>query len=202
MTADKSPKDLAAREARKARRPEITRWKKILLGIAATFVIVGGGLRAFGGSPAPESSGSSDLGAASNGVPTSGLVGSGGFQIPGVGESGGAGGEATTAQAEASDWSPFFLKGGFSFFVAFCVGYAMRVWLKISFLLIGTFALGIFALSYFGAMDVNWETLQGWYDTAAAKVSEEASDFKTFLTGSLPQAGLASLGLVTGFKRK
>lgn len=202
MTEDQERKDLAAREARKARRPEITRWKKVLLGLAAVFVIVGGGLRAFGGSPEPESTGSGPAGTASNGAPMSGLDSGGGFQIPGIGETGKGGEEKTTAEAEASEWSPFFLKGGFSFFVAFCVGYAMRVWLKVSFLLVGTFFVGVFALSYLGALDVNWETIQGWYDSAAAKVSGEASDFKTFLTGSLPQAGLAGLGLVTGFKRK
>ena len=185
----------AAAAARKARRPQITPWKRVLLGIAALFVVVGGGLRAWGGSSAEKGSPSSSPGG--SGVPGSTLVGQGGGQqVPGGASSSEQEGSA------ASEWSPFFLKGGFSFFIAFCVGYAMRVWLKVSFLVIGTFLTGVFLLSYFHAIDVNWETLQGWYDRLAGKVGQEASDFRTFLTGSLPQAGLASLGLVTGFKRR
>ena len=112
--------------------------------------------------------------------------------------------EEPVVQAEpgAAGWSPFFLKGGFSFFVAFCVGYATRVWLKMAAFFLGTFFLGVFVLSYVGAVDVDWVTLEGWWDAFAGRVEAEAVDFKTFLTGSLPQAGLAGLGLVAGFKRK
>ena len=34
------------------------------------------------------------------------------------------------------------------------------------------------------------------------RVSSEGQDFKTFLTGSLPQAGMAAMGLVAGFKQR
>ena len=99
-------------------------------------------------------------------------------------------------------WSPFFLKGSFSFFVAFCVGYATRVWLKAAALVLGTFFLGVFLLSYAGALDVDWTTLESWWDALTARVRSEAADFKTFVTGSLPAAGLAGLGLLAGFKRR
>jgi len=187
------PDKSAAAAARKARRPQITPWKRVLLGVAALFVVLGGALRVAGGASARQGSPSSTSG---SDVPRSTLVGQGGGQqAPAT--SAGAGEDSA-----ASEWSPFFLKGGFSFFVAFCVGYAMRVWLKISFLVIGTFFAGVFLLSYFGAMHVDWATIQGWYDQLAGLVREEASDFRSFLTGSLPQAGLAGLGLVTGFKRR
>lgn len=106
------------------------------------------------------------------------------------------------AEPGAAGWSPFFLKGGFSFFAAFCVGYATRVWLKMMAFFLGTFLIGIFLLSYAGAIDPNWVKMEGWYDIIVARIESEAVDFKTFLTGSLPQAGLAGLGLVAGFKRK
>jgi uncharacterized membrane protein (Fun14 family) len=127
-------------------------------------------------------------------------------QLPGDPSGGAPGGEpksAPTVAPGAAGWSPFFLKGGFSFFVAFCVGYAARVWLKLAALALGTIFLGVFLLSYSGVIiGVDWARLEGWWDILAARIEAEAVDFKTFLTGSLPQAGLASLGLVAGFKRR
>lgn len=104
------------------------------------------------------------------------------------------------AEPGAAGWSPFFLKGGFSFFVAFCVGYATRMWLKLSAIFLGTFFLGVFILSYFGALDVDWTTIEGWWNAAVARIEAEAVDFKTFITGSLPQAGAAGMGLIAGFR--
>ena len=39
-------------------------------------------------------------------------------------------------------------------------------------------------------------------DSVIGSITDEAQGFKTFITGSLPSAGLAALGLFAGFKRK
>ncbi len=201
-------------DPRPSTRPELTRWKVVLLGFAAVFLVVGGSLQAFAGQddsaqradPPIASADGTSSGPAPNAF-TSG-TGGGDTPIPGLPkwdpdpEEGSEDEDEVGAEPGAAGWSPFFLKGGFSFFVAFCVGYAMRTWLKVAALILGTFFLGVFLLSYTGAVDVDWITLEGWWNAFAERVKDEAVDFKTFLTGSLPQAGLAGLGLLTGFKRR
>lgn len=189
-------------------------WKKAMLAGAMVFIVIGGLLSFLGGSstaaPAPDAGvasaqeGDTELkttigedGASAQGQ---GLVpgGPGMDQEPGGGESP-SGSEGSSA---LGDWSPFFLKGGFSFFVAFCVGYALRSFFKISILALGAIFMVLFALSYIDFITVEWSALEGVYDKAFARIKEEAQGFKTFITGSLPSAGLAGLGLFAGFKRR
>jgi uncharacterized membrane protein (Fun14 family) len=126
-----------------------------------------------------------------SGAPASGLAaGSSSTAEPAPGESG------------ASGWSPFFLKNGFSFLAAFCVGYAARVWLGITFTVLGTILIAVFALSYFEVITVDWSTIGDVWGGLARRLGEELSDFRGFVTGSLPQAGSASVGLVAGFKMR
>lgn len=192
-------------ESRARSRPELTRWKKVLLAGAAVFLVVGACLEAFGSSGTSEPDAAADAESPSDpepGVAPDTLTGDDSPKIewpPSTDEPPEA---EPTAEEGPAGWSPFFLKGGFSFVVAFCVGYAMRVWLKLAALFLGTFLLGVFLLSYAGALDPDWAELEGWWNALAAHVEAQAADFKTFLTGSLPQAGLAGLGLVAGFKRR
>lgn len=156
--------------------------------MASTFLVIGGCLQAFGssGEVAQTASGAT-------GAPPNTLV---------AGQPGSVGSEAVAADSGSKGWSPFFLKGGFSFLVAFTVGYAARVWLKIAALILGSFFLGVFLLSYMGVISMDWSTLETWWNSIVERVSSEGQDFKTFLTGSLPQAGMAAVGLVAGFKRR
>ena len=194
---DQSPGG-GAPTTKRGSRPEITTWKKLLLGMAGLFIVVGSVLRFAGGEPELDEP---PAGAGSTTVPASGLVSGGGAGdgafLPG--EQGDDGAESVEAEP---DVSLFFLKGGFSFFVAFCVGYATRVWLRVTMLVFGTFFGGLFLLSYLGVISVDWDTIGTWYDGLASGISGEVADFRTFLAGSLPQAGLAGLGLVAGFKRR
>jgi len=166
---------------------ELPRWKKILLALAGVFVLVGSGL-ALTSDPAPEpgtatSSGGSPL--------TSNLRSSA--------PSGSTGAEAETSASNA--WSPFFLKGGFSFFMGFTVGYAARKFMKIALFVVGGLAIVLFLLSYAELIAIDWTTMEGYYDSIASQLSTELDHFQTFIAGSLPSAGLTGLGLFTGFKK-
>ncbi|MEZ5973731.1 MAG: FUN14 domain-containing protein [Planctomycetota bacterium] len=113
-------------------------------------------------------------------------------------------GGATAIPAEEeglSTWSPFFVKGGFSFLIAFCVGWALRAFFKVSALVVGVIAIGVFALQKSGFVDVDWQAMSQHWDTFAGKLREHGEGLKDFMTGNLPSAGLAALGLVTGFTR-
>jgi uncharacterized membrane protein (Fun14 family) len=108
----------------------------------------------------------------------------------------------TTATAEGLDlWSPAVFRLGFSFFVGFCVGYALRVFFKISLIAIGLILLALFGLQYGGVVSVNWSALQQHYGSVGRWLAAQASSFRQFVTGYLPSAGLGSFGLVTGFRK-
>lgn len=173
--------------APKSGRPPLPRWKKVLLLLAGVCVVIGVVLLIVEGGAGPQTSG-------------------GGGNTP----SGGAGlapdgvSRAELPQGEQESdtaWSPLFLKMGFSFFVGFAIGYVFRTFLKLSLLAAGVIALALFGLQQAGLVEVHWEKMSGMFDAVMGHVREQASGFKTLLTGSLPAAGLGGLGLFTGFRK-
>jgi uncharacterized membrane protein (Fun14 family) len=168
-----------------------------MVAIGLTLRLLGGGEEHSAGSATTGAAGGTDTAVP---APNS-LVGTGNPSFPGYPDA--QGDPAADAGSDGGqDLSPVFLRGGFSFFVAFCVGYATRSWLKIAMMLLGTFFLGVFVLSYASLLEVNWTTLDAWWDQLVGHVQAQSASFHTFLTGSLPNAGLATLGLYTGFKRR
>ena len=177
----------------------LPRWKRVALGLALLAVLVGGVLLALEGDR-PSSADDAATPVAS--VPGTGLTASGTtwpgappLGSPPPTESG------STESAPLHPWSAFFLKGGFSFFVGFCVGHALRAFFKISAAALGVVFLALFGLSYLGVVEMDWSMLEGHFDALAARVKDEAGSFRTFMEGSLPSAGMASLGLFAGFKK-
>ncbi len=168
-------------------------WKKMLLVVAGVFVLIGAGLAL-----------ASSSGGGSSGDATVQSSGTGERHFLSGEES--ATGETSTGAASdegVTSYSPFFVKGGLSFFAGFAIGFALRAFFKISLLVIGLLLLAFFGLSYAGVdvIHIDWTKLDGYFDQLVAAVKEQAGGFKTFITGSLPSAALASLGLLTGFKR-
>jgi uncharacterized membrane protein (Fun14 family) len=98
-------------------------------------------------------------------------------------------------------WSEAFFKFGFSFFVGFSVGYATRAFLKLVLFLIGGLAICLFLLSYFEFVEVKWQALDDAFTQFGGLFRGQFEKFRTFITGSLPNAALAGLGLFTGFKK-
>ncbi len=214
--------DMASRTSKPRKnprkKPEITRWKRMLLIGAMAFVALGIGLRVAG--RADEGATSETSTAPANGPATPGATvpGAGGEPSGSTGLEGAANslvedgqsltGKSPAAQSPApaseedSGWSPFFLRNGFSFLVAFAIGFAARVWLKITMMVLGTILIGVFALSYFGVLEVDWSTMGKVWDGIAGRIGEEMKDFKGFVTGSLPQTGMGTLGLIAGFKMR
>lgn len=109
------------------------------------------------------------------------------------------------AEAEprpVAQWSPVIFRLGFSFFVAFCMAYALRTFMKVAVLALGVAFLALFGLQYAGLVNVNWEALKARYDDLAVWVSAQTQTFKAFVTGYLPSAASAGAGFVAGFVRR
>ena len=165
---------------------DLARMKKILIVVAGVCIVVGLALLPF------ERSGSHDLTTSpGDGALTS--QGAGGTALD-------ADGNPIAAETPA-DMSPAFLKLGCSFFAAFAAGLAMRSFLRLALIFVGLQVLALVGLSQLEWVTVNWEAMSGAFDQLVAKVQKEAGSLQTLLTGSLPQAGLATLGLYAGLKR-
>jgi uncharacterized membrane protein (Fun14 family) len=171
-------------------------WNKLLLLLAILSMLTGAGLwaaRGIGDSQSRPASSESRIG-------TMG-AGAGSLVDPRTGKplSGSGGGQQEIA---ADDWSPALFKLGGSFLVGFCVGYAMRTFLRITIFALGLVFLAMFALGYYAKEPIiNWSAVSGLMEQLLAKAQSELGGFKTFIEGSLPSAGLAALGLYSGFKK-
>ncbi|MCA9001830.1 MAG: hypothetical protein KDB61_07900 [Planctomycetes bacterium] len=165
-------------------------WSKIMVAVSVLFLVVGFSMK----SSAPETTNrgtATELPAGS--LNTNSLVASDGA---GVGD-----GTEVVEEDSWASYSPFFIKGGFSFLIAFCVGLAVRMFFKVTAIFVGVLALCLFALNKVGWVDVDWTTISDQWDRVSGTIAEQASGLKSFITGSLPAAGMGSLGLIAGFKK-
>ncbi len=104
--------------------------------------------------------------------------------------------------SSASKWSPSLIKGGFSFFAAFCLGLALRTFAKLSLFVFGVVFLILSGLSYGGYIEVHWERIGAQFDSLAATFRNGFGDFKSFLQGSLPSTAMAGVGFLAGVRKK
>ncbi|MFT7678395.1 MAG: putative membrane protein (Fun14 family) [Planctomycetota bacterium] len=198
-----SDHEVEAEESVEASKLALAGWQKALLLMAVAFIGVGFALGSVAEEPADSQADVASMSMPAGGedmLKSSSLVSSGGTW----------GGESEDASApepeeesvtSASTWSPFFVKGGFSFFLAFCMGYALRTFFKISAIFIGLLGLALFGLAKLGVIEPDWTAMEGWFDTLMAHAKADFVSFKEFIAGSLPSAGFATLGLFTGFKK-
>ena len=101
----------------------------------------------------------------------------------------------------AADWYPAVFRLGFSFFVGFCIAYALRAFFKVSLAAIGVILLALFGLQYAGVVQVDWSAMGRHYDGVVGWLAGQFSGFKNFVTGYLPSAASAGVGLFAGFRR-
>lgn len=153
---------------------DMPRWKKVALGLALTTVAIGAVWSLSGG--AHGSGGHSGLAA----------------QL----HSGG-----TNADSANEPPAKGVFRLGFSFLAGFCIGSFVRAALRVVAIAVGFWLLMTVLLAYFDLVVVDWNAISGVWDRFAANVEKEWGTFQTFLTGSLPAAGLAVGGLAVGLRR-
>ncbi len=110
-------------------------------------------------------------------------------------------GTTNASDGTASPAAKGVFRLGFSFFAGFCLGSFIRAALRIATIAFGFWLAMTFVLSYYGLLNVDWNAVSSIWDRFAANVESEWADFSTFITGSLPAAGLAATGLAFGLKR-
>lgn len=190
----------------------IARWKKVLLGVSVVLMLAGAALRGYayvrpagGESPAAETSPqASSHGQAVAPGARGFLPGSPRIDAP-TSESGQPSAEQSAVERQLTElevWSPVMMRLGFSFFAAFCIAYALRIFFKVSVLVFGMAMLLLMGLQYTGLVQVDWSAIDGRYQSAATWLADQFGSFRQFVTGQLPSASAAAAGLFSGFKRK
>lgn len=189
-------------------RKPLPKWKKSLLVLSVAAFVAGGSLHAFSyfkhrnDPPAKQlSSDPSKAGAKSAFGVENSLV-DGGTRPTGTGDSGSSSIDSADSSSATDSLAPFFMNGGLSFFVGFCMGYAIRTFFKITAFAIGTAALLFFALSYFHVIPTM--DLSGWEDkfhSLMASLTHQFGNFRAFVEGHLPSSTAATAGIFTGWKK-
>ena len=116
----------------------------------------------------------------------------------------------TTPQTEAKRdvqladdvWSALLFKLGFSFFVGFSLGYAVRTFFKFTIVAIGMMLFMLFGLEHAGLIEVHWSAFEGRFDSITQWIEQQTGGFRAFVTGQLPSGGTALAGLVVGWTRR
>lgn len=180
-----APAAEAAAEA-KPRRP-MPAWKKTVLGLSLVMMATGLAFRGCGALHSPPADGPT---AAPGARP---LVQS----MPAQDDPGGE----SAADQGSSEWSGPVFRLGFSFFVGFCIAYALRSFLKLALVAIGLGLLMLLGLQYWGVIDVDFTALQQHYQTVAAWIARQTASLRGFITGYLPSSASGALGLAAGFKK-
>ncbi len=165
---------------------ELPRWKKVAVGVGIAVMITGGVLTLMSSGSAPAN-------------PT-GATGPDGALTVGLVPDNYPGGTGTTTAAEEPAAKGVF-RLGFSFVAGFCIGSFVRAMVKVATIAFGFWLVFTMLLTYVGVLQVDWNAISGLWDKFAAAVESEWGSFQTFMTGSLPAAGLAVTGLAVGLKR-
>lgn len=122
----------------------------------------------------------------------------------GFAEGGSDGGATADAPVETQwgVWGAPTFRLGFSFVIAYLAAYAVRVVLKTAMLGAGMAILLLVGLQAAGIIDIHWAVLETKGGTAADWLKEQTESMHAFLTGYLPSAGAASVGVVAGLRGK
>lgn len=180
----------------KAARPRMPGYKKILLAVSLAVAAAGLALHALAAGPSRSASvGPSQTPAV---APAKGFLPTNHSAQP----AGGVPAPAETQDAAPNQWYPQMFRLGFSFFVGFCIAYALRVFFKLAAFAAGGVLLLLFGLQYAGIITVDWSAMGGHYDSLVGWLGMQASSMRTFVTGYLPSTATATAGLIMGFRRR
>lgn len=180
--------------------------KIVMLLVATAMIVVGGfGLSSGSGtSPTASRSESSSpltrsLNSNGNGL-TQSFVES--FPGPGGQQTGTAKAAIQEDRTILEQWSPSLVRGGFSMFIGFAIGYAIRAFLRLATVIIGGYFLVLTLMAWAGWVEIHWSVMEGQFDQMVSNLETQFASFKAFLMGSIPSAGLGAAGLASGLRQK
>ncbi|VAX42560.1 hypothetical protein MNBD_PLANCTO03-1687 [hydrothermal vent metagenome] len=109
-----------------------------------------------------------------------------------------AGDDADQDKTTLELYSPTVFRLGFAFFVGFAIAYALRAAFKVVLIVVGAVLLLLVGLQMAGLITVNWEAMQGLYETSTAWLATQTESLTAFLRGYIPSGGTAVAGFGVG----
>lgn len=101
-----------------------------------------------------------------------------------------------------SEWSPVFLKGGAGLFLGFCVGSAIRSFLKLGAVILGVYIVSLLMLSWMGWIEIRYPIIDAQLGNISGHFQTQFDSFKAFLSGTFPTMGAATAGFIGGIRKK
>ncbi|RMH12242.1 MAG: hypothetical protein D6695_07310 [Planctomycetota bacterium] len=188
FVSDRQAREAPARQERK----KLRAWQKALAALSIVIALVGAGWMGYVASTGDAPAATSGDGA--------GALASGFAPTTPEGDEGTADdGSQTDRLIDSASGAVFRL--GFGFFAGFAVGYAMRMFVRVTLVGAGVAILGLAGLQYAGVIQVDWERLSGGFDTFGTWFSAQTQGFVAFVQGYLPTFGAGLAGAFVGFRR-
>jgi uncharacterized membrane protein (Fun14 family) len=111
-----------------------------------------------------------------------------------------ASGEAVASSVHTAQGTPALFRFGMSYIGGFFLGYGLKRFLKVT-LVLSVAALGLLVvLSQTGVLGLDWSTIQDQARSSLGWLTGQAEALKDFLSGYLPSAGAAGVGLFLGLR--
>ncbi|MCD6339581.1 MAG: hypothetical protein J7M29_09420 [Verrucomicrobia bacterium] len=98
--------------------------------------------------------------------------------------------------------APFFVKGGFGMLIGFAIGYAIRLFMRLTLFVVGVYFLILTMMAYAGWVEIHWAEMFADFRSLFGGLSQQFASFRHFLNGSIPSAGLTALGFYIGARRR
>jgi uncharacterized membrane protein (Fun14 family) len=109
-----------------------------------------------------------------------------------------ASGEAVATKVHSWQGSPALFRFGLSYIAGFFLGYGLRRFVKIT-LLMGLLAMAaVFAMRQFGWVELDWSNMQSHVSESFGWLKGQAEALKVFVTGYVPSAVAAGVGVFLG----
>jgi len=109
-----------------------------------------------------------------------------------------ASGEAVASQVHTLQGSPALFRFGLSYIAGFALGYGLRRFIKLTLILSVVAFLAIFFMRKAGWIDLDWSSVESHLSDSFGWLKGQAEALKVFVTGYVPSAAAAGVGLIFG----
>jgi uncharacterized membrane protein (Fun14 family) len=111
-----------------------------------------------------------------------------------------ASGEAVATQVHSLQGSPALFRFGLSYIAGFFLGYGLRRFIKVT-VIVSVLAVGaVFLLRELGWIELDWSSIESHFSDSFAWVKGQANALKVFVTGYVPSAAAAGVGVFLGMR--
>lgn len=109
-----------------------------------------------------------------------------------------ASGDAVATQVHSLQGSPALFRFGLSYIAGFFLGYGLRRFVKLTLILLLVVVVVVFLLQMAGWIHLNWASVQSHLSDSFAWLKGQAEALKVLVTGYVPSATAAAVGLLLG----